>query len=600
MLALPSKKVLVAISETSGSGECNGTACTTDGILRGFEVSLCACRWCGAYSDFVLTNPPFVDDPAAARKARGAFFTSDGITQHLATWAVRDVEDRVLEPSAGEAAFLVAATRRLRDLGASRPVVHGVEIHARSARAARAAVRNEGGEARIRVSDFFLVDAVPAYDAVIGNPPFIRYQDWTGEQRDRARFAALQQGVALTGLASSWAAFVVHAAGSLKPGGRLGMVLPAELLSVNYAAPVRRFLLERFQSVELVVFDEQVFADAEADTVLVKAEGWGGTPTGRATLRQTRNADTLADLQGGTNWIPGDLEDRWRPQPLSPASIEVITQFLGDGSFVPLLEHGETSLGAVTGANRFFTLSPARARTLGIPQRDLVRVSPPGSAHLRGLALTNTAMTRLGQRGNATWMLYPSDRPAEATLRYIKEGEHTGTSDAYKCRVRKPWWRVPLLTAPDLLLTYMNADTPRLTTNKAGVRHINSVHGVYLGDDVRELARDVLPIASLNSLTLLSAELAGRSYGGGILKIEPREADRWWVPSADLMRTHRAQLANLKPRVQRLLQTKNLPAAVALVDEVLLVGDRSHVDLDSLRSDHRDWMTRRIVRGKSG
>lgn len=548
----------------------------------------------------MTSRPPRAADPAEARKARGAFFTPEGITAHLAHWALRESSDLVLEPSAGEAAFLVAAVERLKALGASAPIVHGIELHAASAQVAQGLVEGAGGTLRIRVGDFFRADARPGFDAVIGNPPFIRYQDWTGDQRDRARFAALQQGVALTGLASSWAAFVIHAAGYLRPGGRLGMVLPAELLSVNYAAPVRRFLLERFASVELVTFEEQVFPDAEADTVLVKADGWGGPPAGQATLRQTRNARTLSTLQEGTTWTPLDLSDRWLAQPMRSASVDAIARVLGNGTYVPLSDLGETSLGAVTGANRYFALSPERARSLRIPRRDLVRISPPGSGHLRGLALTDSAMSRLGSEGHSTWLLYPSSRPAAETLEYIAKGVDTGVDQAYKCRVRSPWWRVPLLKPADLLLTYMNADTPRLTTNSAGVRHLNSVHGVYLSEAVRNLAREVLPIASLNSVTLLGAELAGRSYGGGILKIEPREADRWWMPSSEVLERHRSRLLELKPSVQRLLQSKNLRGAVELVDEVLLGGSVSPTELDAVRDDHRSWMKRRIVRGKSG
>src|SRR5699024_5097447 len=138
------------------------------------------------------------------RKARGAFFTPDGVTRHLAEWAIQSADDTVLEPSAGEAAFLVAAVDRLRELGAGEPVVHGVELHAASARVARDVVAQAGGVAEIRVSDFFLTEPRGRYSAVIGNPPFIRYQDFSGEARDRARFAAQAQGVALTGLASSW------------------------------------------------------------------------------------------------------------------------------------------------------------------------------------------------------------------------------------------------------------------------------------------------------------------------------------------------------------------------------------------------------------
>lgn len=541
-----------------------------------------------------------IADPATARKARGAFFTPAGVTRHIAEWAIRSAGDRVLEPSTGEAAFLTAAVDRLISLGNSAPVVNGVEIHAPSAGSAAAMVAAAGGRPDIAVSDFFLVEATPTFDAVIGNPPFIRYQEWTGLQRDRARFAALQQGVALTGLASSWAAFVAHAAGFLKSGGRLGLVLPAELLSVNYAAPVRRFLLENFALVELVVFDEQVFPDAEADTVLVKASGWQQPPAGVATLRQTRNATTLAALEAGTTWSPIDTADRWAAQVLSSSTESLLERARATFSFVPLANYGDTTLGAVTGANRFFTLSPSRVRELGIPYRDLVRISPPGSGHLRGLALTSSAMARLGQNNQPAWLLYPSARPADATLRYIDYGHATGVDDAYKCRVRRPWWKVPLVKAPDLFLTYMNADTARLTTNSAGVRHLNSVHGVYFKDDHLEQGRQLLPVASLNSLTLLSAELVGRSYGGGILKVEPREADRWWMPAPALVETHRRALTAAKPRVQRLLQSRNLPGAVKIIDEIMLADFTTGSELHALRADHRSLTTRRTVRGRSG
>ena len=81
-------------------------------------------------------DPP---DTPALRKERGAFFTPDDITRFMARWAIRGAEDLVMEPSAGDAAFLVAAVARLRQLAsdpAARPIVDGVEIHAHSARVA--------------------------------------------------------------------------------------------------------------------------------------------------------------------------------------------------------------------------------------------------------------------------------------------------------------------------------------------------------------------------------------------------------------------------------------------------------------------------------
>lgn len=77
--------------------------------------------------------------------------------------------------------------------------------------------------------------------------------------------------------------------------------------------------------------------------------------------------------------------------------------------------------------------------------------------------------------------------------RYLTTGEASGVHEAYKCRVRTRWWQVPLVDAPDLFLTYINADTPRLTTNTAGVRHLNSVHGVYLRETPAHWAGSCCP-----------------------------------------------------------------------------------------------------------
>jgi len=151
------------------------------------------------------------------------------------------------------------------------------------------------------------------------------------------------------------------------------------------------------------------------------------------------------------------------------------------GVSLTLLETwGDTTLGMVTGNNRYFALSPARAQELGLRHSDLVRLSPPGSKHLRGLSFTDAALDELGAGGSAVWLFRPPAELSPAARAYIAAGEMAGINTAYKCRVRKPWWRVPLIRAADLLLTYMNADTPRLTTNRAKAHHLNSVHGVYL------------------------------------------------------------------------------------------------------------------------
>ena len=300
-----------------------------------------------------------VADTPALRKARGAFFTPGEITRFISHWAIGGPDDRVLEPSAGDAAFLVAAVNRLRQLAsdaAEAPAVDGVELHRYSARVARQRVREAGGVPQVEEGDFFLVAPRPVYDAVIGNPPYIRYQDFSGHSRARSREAALRAGVSLTGLASSWAAFTAHSALFLKDGGRLGLVLPAELLSVNYAAPVRKFLFDRFRTVELVLFDEQVFPEAEADVVLLLASGYQQGPTDHAIIRQARNAADLAHLETGSTWTPTDPAGKWTGSLVQPVAIEPLRALHCDGAFTTLEAWGDTTLGIVTGNNKYFCL----------------------------------------------------------------------------------------------------------------------------------------------------------------------------------------------------------------------------------------------------
>ncbi|MCT1658048.1 HsdM family class I SAM-dependent methyltransferase [Brevibacterium luteolum] len=544
-------------------------------------------------------------DTSALRKARGAFFTPADITEFIAAWAVRSPDDRVLEPSAGDAAFLLSAHRRLTALDparASTPTVHGVEIHPESAEIGRARVTAAGGRADIEVSDFFRLPPTGDYDTVIGNPPFIRYQGFTGESRARAREAALRGGVALSGLASSWAAFTIHSALFLRSGGRLGLVLPAELLTVNYAAPVRTFLFESFRSVELVLFEEQVFPGAETEVVLLLADGYQEGPSAHATIRQARTASELNALAPGQQWTPVDPAAKWIDSLVSPAATTALHTQVDTGRFCDLETWGDTTLGTVTGNNKYFTLSTSRAAELGLTSRDLMRVSPPGSAHLRGLSLTPAQLRRLADEGKATQLFYPREPLSAAAAAYIEAGERTGVHEAYKCRVRRTWYRVPLLEPADLLLTCMNADTPRLTTNSARARHLNSVHGVYLREEHRELGSELLPLASLNAVTMLHAEIVGRSYGGGILKLEPKEADRWAVPSPALIASAAEALAAIRPRVARLLRTGRLAEASALVDAVLL-SEPEHLsarELDDVRQARDEMVRRRTVRGASG
>lgn len=295
----------------------------------------------------------------------------------------------------------------------------GIELHDASAGQATRLVAAAGRRAEVKVGDFFTFDPQPRYDAVVGNPPYVRYQEFTGESRDRGLRAAEAAGVLISNLASSWAAFTVHSALFLRPGGRLGLVLPAELLTVNYAAEVRRFLMERFARVRLVLFTERVFPGVLEEVVLLLADGYGQKPAGVCELYQVRNAEDLGAATGVAHrWTPETRDGKWSASLLSPEAARAYSSAIAK-NFTRLETWGDTTLGMVTGNNSYFAMSPARAAALGLPPRELLPISPPGSKHLRGLTLTSVGWGNLGRDGASTLLFRPQKKPSGAALAYI-------------------------------------------------------------------------------------------------------------------------------------------------------------------------------------
>lgn len=512
-------------------------------------------------------------DSNSVRKARGAFFTPPALARFVAKWAIRSADDQVLEPSCGEAAFLLAAAGKLSLLGSKfedPEQLTGVELHALSADSARVSVEEAGATSTIRVGDFFSESPQRLYDVVIGNPPFIRYQEFSGEMRTRSLEAALAQGVRLSGLASSWAAFTIHASQFVKEDGRLGLVLPAELLTVGYAAEVRRYLLRRFAKVRLVLFEQRVFPEVLEDTILLLAEGTGG-----ATHFEVYQAKCALDLDelaiNGWRDSKPDATDRWTPALIDGAAYAAYEDATACANVGNLTEWGSAYLGAVTGNNGYFCLSYDEVKKHGLGGSELRRISPPGARHLKGVTFSTVAWSALRNEGKRVYLFRPDENPSVAALKFIESGEAAGVHKTYKCRVRAPWWRVPLPKRPDFFLTYMNNERLRFVRNEADVDILNSVYGFNLNKTLARGAAELLPIAMLNSITLLSAELCGRVHGGGLLKHEPRDLDKLATPSEACLRNGSAKLGALSPQIGRLLRKGDLDGAVRLVDRTLLI-----------------------------
>jgi hypothetical protein len=216
---------------------------------------------------------------------------------------------------------------------------------------------------------------------------------------------------------------------------------------------------------------------------------------------------------------------------------------------------------------------------------------------LRGLTFGSEDVVGLEAEGAAHHLVLPQEDlflAADRSIldRFLEEGASRGTPGRLKCRTREPWWRVPGVQTADVLVGYMAGAFPRAAAVRNGAFYTNSLHGVQLRSDIPP---EWIALCFYSSLTLLSLEIEGRSYGGGILKVEPRELDRALVP---LAQTAPGPWESLVGEVDRLLREGRFEEANGRVDAVVL-GDGlglEEAEIRKLRSARERLMKRRMGR----
>ncbi|KZS79107.1 lactate dehydrogenase [Mycobacterium kansasii] len=514
---------------------------------------------------------------ASADKVRGGYYTPPAVARFLARW-VCEAGPRILEPSCGDG-------RILRELAALTCRAHGVELVEREAKKSRAF-------AAVDVANFFswLHTTRPgSWDGIAGNPPYIRFGNWAPDQRAPALELMRSAGLRPTKLTNAWVPFVVASTALVREGGRVGLVVPAELLQVSYAAQLREFLLSSYREITLVTFERLVF-----DTILQEVVVFCGVVgAGPAWIRTVNLADAggleRANLTGETAPALLHEKEKWTTYFLDPGQIELLRALRRSGTMVRLGDLAEVDVGIVTGRNSFFTFTDAEAAARGLRRHCVPLVSR--SAQLSGLVYDDDCRASDVAAGHRTWLLDAPRTPADDALAaHLAAGEAAGVHLGYKCSIRKPWWRTPSLWIPDLFMLRQIHCAPRLTVNAAAATSTDTVHRVRVGPTV-----DPARLAAVfhNSATFAFAEIMGRSYGGGVLELEPGEAELLPVPPPAYASSELARDVDL------LLKSNETEKALDIVDRHVLI-ERLGLSPDLVASCRAAWSTLRGRRRNRG
>lgn len=459
-----------------------------------------------------------------ARYALGQFFTPTSIAELMAEAANEIGPEHVLDPGVGGGVLL-------RSIGAE-PTRYGIDLDPEAVRLSRASLEIQGGELEIVDGDFLALDDWPLsreiFDAIIANPPYIRHHNLSPEHKALARHYSLALGTNVSSLSGSYVYFFLEAMRRLREGGRLVFVTPTEFLDVRYGSAVKEILM-RFCDIDEVLvleMDELAF-DGVLTTSAITVATKRNVPKRRSVrLVEGRVTDVVERLRAVE--VPYEQASAAIPwTPLLPSRSERIRPLI-EGRTKSLEDYCTVRRGIATGSNQFFCLTDAEASEKGIEPEFLVPVVL-GSKDLpeNGMALDPEAWESNLREGRKVWLFFchksRDELAGTGALRHIEDGERLGLDQKFNCRTRKPWWGVERVEPPEFFVTYMSRDRARFVRNEIGARCMTSLLNVYCrpGVDparIRPALEDPINAQLLREF--------GRTYGGGLGKIEPGDLRR--------------------------------------------------------------------------
>lgn len=473
----------------------------------------------------------------SAQKLRGGYYTPSDLAAFIARWIKELSPKRVLEPSCGDGAFLSALAAVE---GFEKTRVTAFELDEGEARKAKARASDVGIHADIHAEDFlgWAIDhrksARDKFDAVVGNPPFVRYQYLPEIFQHRSEQIFRELELPFTKHTNAWVPFILASMSMLRSGGRLAMVVPAEIIHVTHAQPLRSYLGRECRRLVIIDPEELWFADTLQGAVILlaekraaeaeKVEGLGMYAVkGRefVDLDPTNVFEAPKAINGKT------VQGKWTRALLGAETRSLFDQ-LGELDEVHRFkEIAKVDVGIVTGANKFFLVPDETVKSYKLDK--WAHPMFGRSEHCPGIIYDERQHLANSAKGNPTNFLWFNDRQEalHASARnYIAKGEAENLHTRYKCRIRKPWYTVPSVYSTEIGMLKRSHDTPRLILNTIGAYTTDTAYRIRTS----KVVATKLVGSFINPLTALSAELEGRHYGGGVLELVPSEIEKLIIP----------------------------------------------------------------------
>ena len=455
------------------------------------------------------------------RKRYAQFFTPEKIAEFMCQWVLQGKQKtRVLEPAYGLGIFSRILAQNTTILVDAYEIDEHIFESAVTARPNGVNLRNE---------DYFSSDWNAQYDAIVCNPPYLKFHDY-----DNATYIPdvnSHLGTKLNGFTNLYTLFLLKSIAQLQEGGRLAYIIPSEFLNSDYGVEVKRALIESktLHHIIIVDFTECAFDNALTTACILLCERTAGSVSVRFSL--VNNIEGLNTcLSEYTEYNNSELNHsiKWKSYYEKGNSCKY-------SHLVPFSKFAKVSRGIATGANDFFTFKPSKADEYEIPEECLMpcickAVDAPQTF------FTQNIFTQLINSDRTIYLFNGSTAPNNKNVqRYILLGEETEINKRYLTASRSPWYSIENRPPAPIWVSVFNRSGLRFIRNEANIYNLTTFHCVYpknSGVDVEVLfaylITDVAKEIFLDN---------SRQYGNGLVKFEPNDLNKGMVMDLTLLST---------------------------------------------------------------
>lgn len=526
---------------------------------------------------------------ASSQKLRGAYYTPRPIADFIIQWGMcGNTQMDILEPSCGDGVFLES----IAQMGEGFKHVVGVEYEACEAAKAREVAPRAG---EVKNMDFhrFCLDTEERFDLVVGNPPFIRYQYYNEEQQKLADLIFKKAGLKRTKLTNAWVTFVVGSSLLLKENGKMGFVIPSELLMVKYAKQLRQYLASHFNKINIISFENLVFEEIQQEVVLLLCEK-NGTKDHLIEHIEVRDTEGLKTLNPQRLRFPTkhiDFHtDKWTYYFLDKEELDLLEKVRE--SHMPAISHyADVEVGITTGSNDYFTVPQSVVNMYQLQK--YARPMVGRSVQVNSLCFTPQDWRKnVESDAKANLLVFSSEAstdPNEGVRAYLENGERQGIDKGYKTSIRDYWYVIPSIKLSDALFLRRNNLYPKFVLNEAKAYTTDTMHRVFIHEGINKKA---FVASYYNSLSFVFAEIQGRNFGGGCLELMPSEVGGIRLP-------YREENAAIFDKIDEMLRArKSADEILDYTDGIILQEGYgfSEKEVNMLRSIWHKIMNRRLGR----